>query len=146
MKSLLIAGGLLLAGITSASAQYATYSRGAFPYAQKYHTVCQEKAHRLHDYEKRAASGGSGSSRDDFAGTVEPQEGAVAEKDSDPERGAAPGMGERGDLSGGLLPCNLLSRDIGRRHATLEVATVCFEDRELALARRQIVETDRLTE
>jgi hypothetical protein len=58
MTTLLLAAGLLATGMTAASAQYAPYSRNAFPYAQKYHSVCQQKSHRLHDFERRAASDG----------------------------------------------------------------------------------------
>lgn len=58
MKSLMLASALLVAGGTAASAQYAPWSSGAHPYAQRHHHACQEKAHRLFSYERRAASDG----------------------------------------------------------------------------------------
>ena len=60
MKSLLLAAGLLVVGVTTASAQFAPspWSRGAFPYEQRYHTSCQEKAFRLNRFERRSASDG----------------------------------------------------------------------------------------
>ncbi len=60
MKSLLLAAGLLVVGVTTASAQYAAppWSRGAYPYEQRYHTSCQEKAFRVHQFERRAGSDG----------------------------------------------------------------------------------------
>lgn len=60
MKALIIAAGLLAIGATSASAQFAPrpYLKNEFPYAERHHSVCQEKAFRLHNYERRAASDG----------------------------------------------------------------------------------------
>jgi hypothetical protein len=57
MKSLLIAGAALVISATAASAQYAPWSK-SYPYAQRHHHSCQEKAHRLHQYERRAARDG----------------------------------------------------------------------------------------
>ena len=60
MKSVIIAAGMLALAATSASAQYApqVWSKGAHPYAQRHHSVCQQKAIQLHRYENRAASDG----------------------------------------------------------------------------------------
>jgi hypothetical protein len=60
MKSIMIAAGLLVAGVTAASAQYASppWARGDHPYAQRHHATCQDKAHRLHQYERRSARDG----------------------------------------------------------------------------------------
>ena len=58
MKRWLLAAGFIAAAVSGATAQYAPYSRTEFPYAQKYHTVCQEKAHRLFEFEKRAGADG----------------------------------------------------------------------------------------
>jgi hypothetical protein len=54
MKSLVLAAGLLALGASAASAQYSGYHRDSHPYAQRHHSVCQEKAIRLHTYEQRA--------------------------------------------------------------------------------------------
>lgn len=58
MKSVLIAVGLLVVGVTGASAQYGGWQRGVHPYEARHHSVCQDKAQRLHSYERRAASDG----------------------------------------------------------------------------------------
>ena len=70
MKKLVIAVGLLAVGATTASAQYAagrpsydprpsaTWRRDAFPYEQRHHSLCQEKAWRLRWYERRAGADG----------------------------------------------------------------------------------------
>ena len=60
MRALIIAAGLLAVTANSASAQFAPrpWSRAEHPYEQRYHSVCQEKANRLHDYERRAARDG----------------------------------------------------------------------------------------
>ena len=60
MKTLIVAAGLLAVTATSASAQFGPrpWSRAEHPYAQHHHSICQEKAIRLHDYERRAASDG----------------------------------------------------------------------------------------
>lgn len=58
MKSLIIAAGIIAAGAGAASAQYAPYHRDHHPYAHHHHHSCQEKAHRLHQYERRAARDG----------------------------------------------------------------------------------------
>ena len=60
MKSVIVAAGLLALAATTAAAQYApqVWSKGSHPYAQRHHTVCQQKAVQLHRYEHRAASDG----------------------------------------------------------------------------------------
>lgn len=68
MKSLILAAGLLAVGATATVAQpyyggqgrggFAPWNRSVHPYEQRHHNVCQEKAHRLHDFERRAASDG----------------------------------------------------------------------------------------
>lgn len=57
MKSLLIAGAAILVSATAASAQFAPWTP-SHPYAQRHHHSCQEKAFRLHQYERRAARDG----------------------------------------------------------------------------------------
>jgi len=66
MKTLIAAAGLLVIGATAASAQYAPWKRDLFPYEARHHSVCQDKARRLHGFERRAASDGrlSGSERE----------------------------------------------------------------------------------
>ena len=56
MKALIVAAGLIAVCATSAAAQYNPWVRGQYPYAQRYHNVCQDKAQRLHAYERRAAA------------------------------------------------------------------------------------------
>jgi hypothetical protein len=58
MKAMIIAAGFIAAGASVASAQYAPHHRDHHPYHARYHSVCQEKAIRLHDYERRAARDG----------------------------------------------------------------------------------------
>ena len=58
MTTLIIAPGLIVAGVSAASAQYSPYRKEAFPYAQKHHSVCQDKARRLYSYERRAKADG----------------------------------------------------------------------------------------
>jgi len=58
MKTLIAAAGLLAVGATTASAQFAPHNPGIHPYELRYHSVCQEKAMRLHNYELRAARDG----------------------------------------------------------------------------------------
>ncbi len=58
MKSLMVAAGILIVGATGASAQYAPWNQGNHPYARRHHSVCQDKAIRLHQFERRAASDG----------------------------------------------------------------------------------------
>ena len=58
MKSMLLAAALLVAGASAARAQRAPWSRDSHPYAQRHHSVCQDKAFRLHQFERRAASDG----------------------------------------------------------------------------------------
>lgn len=54
----LLATALLVAGTAVASAQPAPWSKEAFPYAKKHHSVCQDKAQRLRSYEMRAKADG----------------------------------------------------------------------------------------
>jgi hypothetical protein len=57
MKALIIAAGLLAIGASSASALEG-WNKDRHPYAQKHHSVCQDKAVRLHNYEMRASKDG----------------------------------------------------------------------------------------
>ena len=76
MKTLIIAAAVIAAGATGAAAQYGPWARGAHPYEQRHHNVCQEKAHRLHDYERRAL-------RDGRLSNGERQSIAVLQRDLD---------------------------------------------------------------
>ena len=58
MKSLIIAAGIVAAGASVASAQYAPYIKGTHPYEARHHSICQEKAIRLYGFEHRAAADG----------------------------------------------------------------------------------------
>ena len=75
MKALLVAVGVLALGATAASAQIRpgqppsvfrpappppppVFQKEIHPYPMRVHNVCQEKAHRLHEYEKHAAADG----------------------------------------------------------------------------------------
>ena len=60
MKAIILAASLLAIGATAASAQYAprSWSKGEHPYAERHHRICQEKAWRLHGFERRARSDG----------------------------------------------------------------------------------------
>ena len=62
MKTIVLAAGLLAAGTAVASAE--PWNRGRYPYEERHHSVCQEKAHRLHAFERRAASDGRISHRE----------------------------------------------------------------------------------
>jgi hypothetical protein len=66
MKSLILAGAFVVVGAASASAQFAPWSSERHPYAQRHHHSCQDKARRLHQYERRSARDGrvSASERD----------------------------------------------------------------------------------
>ena len=57
MKALILAGGILVVGASGASA-YEGWKRDHHPYAQKHHSVCQDKARRLHVFEMRASRDG----------------------------------------------------------------------------------------
>ena len=57
MKALIVAAGLLALGASSASA-YEGWNKDKYPYAQKYHSVCQDKAERLHKFEARSVRDG----------------------------------------------------------------------------------------
>ena len=58
MKIMLAAFSFVALGATAASAQLAPWSRDRHPYEARHHQVCQNKAIRLHDYERRAARDG----------------------------------------------------------------------------------------
>ena len=59
MKSLVLAASILAVSATASFAQgYAPWGPGRFPYAERHHNICQEKAQRLHMFERRAASDG----------------------------------------------------------------------------------------
>lgn len=58
MKKLLIAAGLLAIGATTASAQAPMWRKDLYPYPERHHRMCQDKAHRLWDYERRASADG----------------------------------------------------------------------------------------
>ena len=64
MKAAILAVGLIAIGATTASAQFSPYSRGAYPYEQRHHSVCQSKARQLHGYERRSAADGRISGRE----------------------------------------------------------------------------------
>jgi hypothetical protein len=54
MKALIAAAGLVLIGTTAASADPPRWRRDAYPYAERQHAMCQDKAFRLWNYERRA--------------------------------------------------------------------------------------------
>ena len=59
MKKIIMAAGLLTIAATAVSAQgLPRWEKDKFPYAQRQHSVCQDKARRLHDFERRASSDG----------------------------------------------------------------------------------------
>ncbi len=58
MKRLALTAALLTLGAVSAHADPERWERGRYPYAERHHYVCQEKAERLHRFEHRAASDG----------------------------------------------------------------------------------------
>ena len=61
MKFAFAALGLLTLGTTAASAQFGppgAWRRDEHPYAERRHHICQEKARRLHDFDRRAAADG----------------------------------------------------------------------------------------
>lgn len=60
MKKLLVAAGLLAVTATAASAQFSprAWERNEHPYEQRNHRVCQDKAFRLHEFERRASADG----------------------------------------------------------------------------------------
>ena len=60
MKAIILAASVLAVGATAASAQFAPrpWMKSDFPYAERHHRMCQEKAWRLHSFERRAASDG----------------------------------------------------------------------------------------
>jgi hypothetical protein len=60
MKKILVAVGMLAVTATAASAQFgpSPYNRDIHRYDQRHHAVCQDKAMRLHQFERRAAADG----------------------------------------------------------------------------------------
>jgi hypothetical protein len=60
MKNILIAAGLLAVSATAASAQFAPrpYVPGQHSYERRHHRVCEDKAIRLHQFERRAGADG----------------------------------------------------------------------------------------
>ncbi len=60
MHRLVLSVGLLAVAATAANAQFSPprWEKEKFPYAQRHHSVCQEKARRLFDYERRASADG----------------------------------------------------------------------------------------
>ena len=58
MKIMLAALGFVALGVTAASAQLSPWRKDLYPYEARHHAICQEKAIRLHDYERRAARDG----------------------------------------------------------------------------------------
>lgn len=66
MKAVILAAATLAIGATTASAQLGPWSRDRFPYAEQFHAMCQEKAHRLYAFERRSAADGrlSGAERE----------------------------------------------------------------------------------
>jgi hypothetical protein len=56
MKLLALTAALVTLGAVTASAD--PYERGRFPYQERNHSMCQDKAQRLHRFENRAASDG----------------------------------------------------------------------------------------
>jgi hypothetical protein len=57
MKKLILAAGLIAVGATTASAQ-GIWRKEEYPYAQRHHAMCQDKARRLHAFENRSARDG----------------------------------------------------------------------------------------
>lgn len=57
MKLAIMAAGLMILGVTTASAQ-GRWNKSDHPYAERHHSVCQMKARELHGYERRAAADG----------------------------------------------------------------------------------------
>jgi hypothetical protein len=60
MKKIILAAALVVVGATSASAQFAPspWRQSDHPYAERRHKICQEKAWRLRDFDRRAAADG----------------------------------------------------------------------------------------
>jgi hypothetical protein len=52
MKSLIVAFALTTVGATGVSAQLVPWSYDKFPYEERFHKVCLEKAHHLYDLKK----------------------------------------------------------------------------------------------
>ena len=58
MKYVILAASLLALGASASTASAQGWNRDLHPYAQRHHTVCQSKAIRLHDFERRSARDG----------------------------------------------------------------------------------------
>ena len=59
MKRILVTAGLLMLGVTAASAEpYGEWRRGHHPYAERHHEACQYKARKVWEYERRARADG----------------------------------------------------------------------------------------
>lgn len=56
MKTWIIAAGFVAAASPMATAE--PWRKDHHPYAERHHSVCQEKAHRLHAFERRASADG----------------------------------------------------------------------------------------
>ena len=61
MRAFILATATLALAATTASAQ--SWSRERFPYAERFHAMCQEKAHRLYEFERRSGADGRLSAR-----------------------------------------------------------------------------------
>jgi hypothetical protein len=58
MKYAILAASLLALGASASTASAQGWNRDSHPYAQRNHNVCQSKAIRLHDFERRSARDG----------------------------------------------------------------------------------------
>jgi hypothetical protein len=58
MKYAILAASLLALGASASTASAQGWNRDTHPYAQRHHNVCQSKAIRLHDFERRSARDG----------------------------------------------------------------------------------------
>jgi hypothetical protein len=58
MKLLALTSALITIGAVSAHADPERWEHGRFPYEARHHHVCQEKAERLHHFERRASADG----------------------------------------------------------------------------------------
>jgi hypothetical protein len=58
MKYVILAASLLALGASASTASAQGWNREHHPYAQRHHHACQDKAARLHQYERRSARDG----------------------------------------------------------------------------------------
>jgi hypothetical protein len=58
MKYVILAASLLAVGASATTASAQAWHRDHHPYAQRHHNVCQDKAQRLHQFERRSARDG----------------------------------------------------------------------------------------